>query len=90
MSAPTAAGGSTVADEAIVDRLLNAISEDRLRAAARAVTEIPSPTGREAPLARFLAAVSRLNVWLSRPPSTSTSTRPTPSAGCAAVVAART
>jgi acetylornithine deacetylase/succinyl-diaminopimelate desuccinylase-like protein len=51
----TAPSGSTIADEAIVDRLLNAISEDRLRAAARAVTEIPSPTGREAPLAHFLA-----------------------------------
>ena len=39
----------------VVDRLLAAITEDRLRAAARAVTGIPSPTGREAPLARFLA-----------------------------------
>jgi acetylornithine deacetylase/succinyl-diaminopimelate desuccinylase-like protein len=39
----------------IVDRLLAVITEDRLRAAARAVTEIPSPTGREAPLACFLA-----------------------------------
>ncbi len=35
--------------------MLAAITEDRLRAAARAVTEIPSPTGREAPLAHFLA-----------------------------------
>ncbi|MDQ4115501.1 MAG: deacylase, partial [Actinomycetota bacterium] len=50
MSAPTATAG-----EAVVDRLLATITEDRLRAAARAVTEIPSPTGREAPLARLLA-----------------------------------
>jgi acetylornithine deacetylase/succinyl-diaminopimelate desuccinylase-like protein len=51
----TATTTPTIADEVIVDRLLNAISEDRLRAAARAVTEIPSPTGREAQLAHFLA-----------------------------------
>ena len=55
MTATSAPSGSTIADEAIVDRLLAVITEDRLRAAARAVTEIPSPTGREAPLARFLA-----------------------------------
>jgi acetylornithine deacetylase/succinyl-diaminopimelate desuccinylase-like protein len=55
VSATTTAAGTTVSDEAIVGRLLDVISEDRLRAAARAVTEIPSPTGREAPLARFLA-----------------------------------
>ncbi len=51
----TATTTPIVADEVIVERLLNAITEDRLRAAARAVTEIPSPTGREAQLAHFLA-----------------------------------
>jgi acetylornithine deacetylase/succinyl-diaminopimelate desuccinylase-like protein len=50
--APTATAPT---EEDVVDRLLSAITEDRLRAAARAVTGIPSPTGREAPLARFLA-----------------------------------
>jgi acetylornithine deacetylase/succinyl-diaminopimelate desuccinylase-like protein len=49
VSAPTVHGAETV------DRLLALITEDRLRAAARAVTEIPSPTGREAPLAHLLA-----------------------------------
>ncbi|MGM1061574.1 M20 family metallopeptidase [Saccharothrix sp. Mg75] len=39
-----------------LDAVLGHITEDRLRAAARAVTAIPSPTGREAPLARMLAA----------------------------------
>ncbi|WP_439657644.1 M20 family metallopeptidase [Lentzea sp. HUAS TT2] len=39
-----------------LDAVLDHITEDRLRAAARAVTGIPSPTGREAPLARMLAS----------------------------------
>jgi acetylornithine deacetylase/succinyl-diaminopimelate desuccinylase-like protein len=55
VSAPTTPSWSTDAPEAIIGQLLAAITEDRLRAAARAVTQIPSPTGREAPLARFLA-----------------------------------
>jgi acetylornithine deacetylase/succinyl-diaminopimelate desuccinylase-like protein len=38
----------------IIDDILARISEDRLRAAVHAVTDIPSPTGREAPLARLL------------------------------------
>jgi acetylornithine deacetylase/succinyl-diaminopimelate desuccinylase-like protein len=38
-----------------LDALLAWITEDRLREAAHAVTAIPSPTGREAPLARTLA-----------------------------------
>lgn len=41
--------------ENVVAKLLAAITEDRLRAAAHAVTAIPSPTGREAPLAHLLA-----------------------------------
>jgi acetylornithine deacetylase/succinyl-diaminopimelate desuccinylase-like protein len=41
--------------ERVVDAVLARLTEDRLRSAARAVAEIPSPTGREAPLARFLA-----------------------------------
>lgn len=36
-------------------RVLEFITEDRLREAARAVAAVPSPTGREAPLARLLA-----------------------------------
>jgi acetylornithine deacetylase/succinyl-diaminopimelate desuccinylase-like protein len=55
VSAPATPARSTGAGEAVVARLLAAITEDRLRAAARAVTNIPSPTGREAPLAHFLA-----------------------------------
>ncbi|QKV73810.1 hypothetical protein [Amycolatopsis sp. Hca4] len=39
-----------------LDTVLAWITEDRLRAAAHAVTAIPSPTGREAPLARMLAS----------------------------------
>ena len=39
-----------------LDAVLAWITEDRLRAAAHAVTAIPSPTGREAPLARMLAS----------------------------------
>ncbi|WP_200862866.1 M20 family metallopeptidase [Amycolatopsis orientalis] len=39
-----------------LDAVLERVTEDRLRAAAHAVTDIPSPTGREAPLARLLAA----------------------------------
>jgi acetylornithine deacetylase/succinyl-diaminopimelate desuccinylase-like protein len=38
-----------------VARIMAGITEDRLRAAAHALTDIPSPTGREAPLARLLA-----------------------------------
>ncbi|WP_216896875.1 M20 family metallopeptidase [Nocardia alni] len=38
-----------------LERILDYITEDRLRAAVHAVTDIPSPTGREAPLARMLA-----------------------------------
>ena len=38
-----------------VARIMSGITEDRLRAAARALAEIPSPTGREAPLAHLLA-----------------------------------
>jgi acetylornithine deacetylase/succinyl-diaminopimelate desuccinylase-like protein len=41
--------------EALVRSVLARVTEDRLRAAARAVTGIPSPTGREAPLAHYLA-----------------------------------
>ncbi|GAA5176256.1 hypothetical protein GCM10023321_84200 [Pseudonocardia eucalypti] len=41
--------------EATVADVLRHVTEDRLRAAARAVTGIPSPTGREAPLAHWLA-----------------------------------
>ncbi|MCO1657306.1 M20 family metallopeptidase [Pseudonocardia humida] len=52
MSAPPEAGAQA---EALVADVLARITEDRLRAAARAVTAIPSPTGREAPLAHFLA-----------------------------------
>ncbi|WP_284748201.1 M20 family metallopeptidase [Amycolatopsis sp. RTGN1] len=40
----------------VLDAILDRITEDRLREAARAVTAIPSPTGREAPLARALAS----------------------------------
>jgi acetylornithine deacetylase/succinyl-diaminopimelate desuccinylase-like protein len=39
-----------------LDAVLAYLTEDRLREAARAVTAIPSPTGREAPLARLLAS----------------------------------
>lgn len=39
-----------------LDEILAHLTEDRLREAAHAVTAIPSPTGREAPLARMLAA----------------------------------
>ena len=39
-----------------VARIMSGITEDRLRAAAHALAEIPSPTGREAPLAHLLAA----------------------------------
>lgn len=39
-----------------LDAVLDWITEDRLREAAHAVTAIPSPTGREAPLARLLAS----------------------------------
>jgi acetylornithine deacetylase/succinyl-diaminopimelate desuccinylase-like protein len=35
-------------------RVLEEVTEDRLREAARAVTAVPSPTGQEAPLARLL------------------------------------
>jgi acetylornithine deacetylase/succinyl-diaminopimelate desuccinylase-like protein len=38
-----------------VARIMSAVTEDRLRAAAHALAEIPSPTGREAPLAHLLA-----------------------------------
>lgn len=38
----------------ILDEILAQVTEDRLRATAHAVTDIPSPTGREAPLARLL------------------------------------
>ncbi|WP_214403399.1 peptidase dimerization domain-containing protein [Pseudonocardia lacus] len=43
------------AAEETVRAVLARVSEGRLRAAARAVAEIPSPTGREAPLAHLLA-----------------------------------
>ena len=39
-----------------VTRIMSGITEDRLRAAAHALAEIPSPTGREAPLAHLLAS----------------------------------
>jgi acetylornithine deacetylase/succinyl-diaminopimelate desuccinylase-like protein len=39
----------------ILEEVLAELTEDRLRAAVHAVTAIPSPTGREAPLARLLA-----------------------------------
>ncbi|GLZ46908.1 hypothetical protein Acsp06_30930 [Actinomycetospora sp. NBRC 106375] len=39
----------------VLEKVLAEVTEDRLRAAAHAVTAIPSPTGREAPLARLLA-----------------------------------
>ncbi|MEU0791883.1 M20/M25/M40 family metallo-hydrolase [Amycolatopsis sp. NPDC005961] len=39
-----------------LDTVLARITEDRLREAAHAVTAIPSPTGREAPLAHMLAS----------------------------------
>lgn len=39
----------------LLERTLSRITRDRLEAAAMAVTSIPSPTGREAPLARWLA-----------------------------------
>ncbi|GAA3789983.1 M20 family metallopeptidase [Amycolatopsis tucumanensis] len=39
-----------------LDAVLARITENRLRAAARAVAAVPSPTGREAPLARLLAS----------------------------------
>ncbi|WP_037062625.1 M20 family metallopeptidase [Pseudonocardia acaciae] len=38
-----------------VDKLMGQVTEARLRAAAREVASIPSPTGREAPLAHWLA-----------------------------------
>lgn len=44
----------TAAAHPITDALLARVTEDRLRAAARAVAEIPSPTGREAQLAHLL------------------------------------
>lgn len=47
----TAVDGGT-----LLDRVLAEITEDRLREAARAVVAVPSPTGREAPLAQLLAA----------------------------------
>ena len=43
------------ANDDAVARIMSGITEDRLRAAARALAEIPSPTGREAPLAHLLA-----------------------------------
>jgi acetylornithine deacetylase/succinyl-diaminopimelate desuccinylase-like protein len=39
----------------VLERVLAEVTEDRLREAVHAVTAIPSPTGREAPLARLLA-----------------------------------
>lgn len=39
-----------------LDEVLAHLTEDRLREAARTVAAIPSPTGREAPLARLLAS----------------------------------
>lgn len=41
--------------EETLSRLLDFATEDRLRQAARAVAAVPSPTGREAPLAELLA-----------------------------------
>ncbi|GAB2587256.1 hypothetical protein Aab01nite_50420 [Paractinoplanes abujensis] len=40
----------------LLEEVLRRITPERLRAAAVAVTSIPSPTGREAPLAEWLAA----------------------------------
>lgn len=39
----------------LLDAVLAEVTEDRLRAAARALAEVPSPTGREAQLAHLLA-----------------------------------
>lgn len=39
----------------LLDKVLEQVTEARLRAAARDMASIPSPTGREAPLARWLA-----------------------------------
>lgn len=39
----------------LLEKILDEVTEARLRAAVHAVTAIPSPTGREAPLARLLA-----------------------------------
>lgn len=41
--------------DALVEKVLSLVTVDRLRAAVHAVVDIPSPTGREAPLARHLA-----------------------------------
>lgn len=40
----------------VLDAVLERVTEDRLRAAAHALADVPSPTGREAPLARLLAS----------------------------------
>lgn len=43
-------------EEKLVAAVLDRLTEARLREAARALAAVPSPTGREAPLARLLAA----------------------------------
>jgi acetylornithine deacetylase/succinyl-diaminopimelate desuccinylase-like protein len=43
------------AQDSLLQRTLSGITTERLAAAAMAVTSIPSPTGQEAPLARWLA-----------------------------------
>lgn len=55
--APVPADTADTADtaEAAVDAVLSRITEERLRAAVHAVVDVPSPTGREAPLAHLLA-----------------------------------
>lgn len=54
MSGPTAGAAGAVTELAVA-RVLAVITEERLREAARAVVDVPSPTGREAPLAHLLA-----------------------------------
>ncbi|MFF0451345.1 M20 family metallopeptidase [Streptomyces sp. NPDC004609] len=51
-----AAGGADPETEAVLARLLAPVTENRLRQAVHAVTDVASPTGREAPLAHLLAA----------------------------------
>ncbi|MFC5994368.1 peptidase dimerization domain-containing protein [Pseudonocardia hispaniensis] len=55
MTAPGTRPANRRTDAAIA-RVLGHITEERLREAARAVAAVPSPTGREAPLAHLLAA----------------------------------
>jgi acetylornithine deacetylase/succinyl-diaminopimelate desuccinylase-like protein len=46
---------SNMSAEPLLDKVLEQVTEARLRAAARDMASIPSPTGREAPLAHWLA-----------------------------------